>query len=135
MIKRSAASAAAMMALAFSAPAYAGNNEGSIQIKAFAFVHALGNVRALTINGGQDGARLVVEADVRVVVTDTAHRVLCDFAVVDVGRGGDFTRDHDEAGRHQRFAGNTGFRVFGQDGVEDGIRDLIRNFIGMAFRD
>jgi outer membrane protein len=36
MIKRSAASAAAMMALAFSAPAYAGNNEGSIQIKAFA---------------------------------------------------------------------------------------------------
>ena len=36
MIKRSAASAAAMMALAFSAPAYAGNNEGKIQIKAFA---------------------------------------------------------------------------------------------------
>ena len=36
MIKRSAASAAAMMALAFSAPAYAGNNEGRIQIKAFA---------------------------------------------------------------------------------------------------
>ncbi|MCZ8325253.1 MAG: outer membrane beta-barrel protein [Sphingomonadaceae bacterium] len=36
MIKRSAASAAAMMALAFSAPAYAGDNEGKIQIKAFA---------------------------------------------------------------------------------------------------
>ncbi len=36
MIKRSAASAAAMMALALSTPAYAGNNEGSIQVKAFA---------------------------------------------------------------------------------------------------
>ena len=36
MFKRSAATAAALAALALSAPAYAGSNEGSIQIKAFA---------------------------------------------------------------------------------------------------
>jgi hypothetical protein len=67
------------------------------------------------------------------VVADAAHGFLRDFAVVDVRLGGDFAGDDDEAGGHQRLAGDAAFGVFGQDGVEDGVGNLVGDLVGMAF--
>ena len=80
-------------------------------------------------------AGLVVEADVAVGVTDAAHGFLRDLAVIDVGLGGDFAGNHDEAGGFRVSAGDAAGRVDGEDRVEDGIGNLVGNLVGMAFAD
>jgi hypothetical protein len=106
-----------------------------LEVEALAFVHALGDVGRLAVDGGEHGAGLVVEADVGVVVADALDGVLGDLAVVDVRLGGDLAGDDDEAGGHQRLAGDAGMLVDGQDGVEDGIGNLVGDLVGMAFAD
>jgi hypothetical protein len=52
---------------------------------------------------------------------------------IDVGFGGDFSGDDNEAGGGKGFAGHAAGGVFGEAGVEDGVGNLVRDFIGMAF--
>ena len=52
---------------------------------------------------------------------------------IDVGLGGDFAGDDDQAGGGQGFAGYAAGGVFGQAGVEDGVGNLVGDFVGMAF--
>ena len=104
-----------------------------VEVEPLAFVHSLGDVRRLAVDGGEDGAALVVEADFGVVVADAAHGFLGDLAIVDVRLGRDFAGNHDEAGGDQGFAGDAALRVFGQNGVEDGIGNLVGDLVRMAF--
>jgi hypothetical protein len=52
---------------------------------------------------------------------------------IDVGFGGDFSGDDDQAGGGEGFAGDPAEGVFGEAGVEDGVRNLVGDLIGMAF--
>src|SRR5574343_330026 len=103
------------------------------EIVVVGLVDALGDVRALLVVGDQHGAALVVDAVVGVVVANALDRVAGDLDVIDVGVGGDFTGQHDQAGVAQGFGGNARMLVLGQDGVEDGVGNLVGDLVRMAF--
>ena len=96
---------------------------------------ALADVGRLLVDGGDDPARVAVEAVRLPVVADGAHRLADDLGDVDVGPGGDLARHHDQAGGEQRLARHPSGGVLGQDGVEDGVGDLVGHLVGMAFGD
>src|SRR5690606_31495414 len=98
-----------------------------------AAVHALGDIGRLLVVGHQYGAALVVDAVFGIVVADALDGVARNLDVVDVGRRGDFTGQHDQAGVAQGLGRHARIGVLREDGVEDGVGDLIRDFVGMAF--
>jgi hypothetical protein len=51
-----------------------------------------------------------------------------------MGGGGDLPGQHHQAGVAQRLGGNAGARIFLEDGVQDGIGNLVRHLVRMAFR-
>jgi hypothetical protein len=77
----------------------------------------------------------VVEAVVRVVVADAADRLAGDRGNVHIGLSGDLARDHHEARVDQALAGDAAGRVVLHHGVEDAIRDLVADLVGMALGD
>jgi hypothetical protein len=77
-----------------------------VEVEAFAFIHALGDVGGLAVDRGEHRAALVVEADVGIVVADALDGLAGDVHVVDVGLGGDLAGDHHQAGGHQGLAGH-----------------------------
>lgn len=105
---------------------------GAEALERLIVVEALGNVGRLLLNGDEQVARLVVEALGRVVVANVLDGVTDNLLVVELGLCGDFAKDHDHARLGGRLAGNLGERVLGQAGVEDGIRDLVGNLVGVA---
>src|SRR5439155_22045711 len=92
------------------------------------------DVLRLLVDAGQPGAGLVVESVRRIVVADIPDRVPHDPRDVHVALGRDLTRHEREPRRHQRLAGNTTGWVLRQDRVQDGVRNLIRDLVGMPFR-
>ena len=52
---------------------------------------------------------------------------------IHVSLGGDFAGDDDQAGGGQGFAGHAAERVFGQAGIENRVRNLVGDLVGMAF--
>ena len=56
-----------------------------------------------------------------------------NLLVIRFGRGRDLAGDDRHAGLEQRLAGDACMRVFGQDGVEDGIRHLVGHLVRVAF--
>ena len=106
-----------------------------IKVETLTFVDALCNIGRLAIDRGEDGAALVIETHLGSVVADTTHDLLSDLSVIDMRFGSNFAGNHDQPGRYHRFAGDAAVRIFGQDGVEDGVRYLVGDFVGMAFAD
>ncbi len=78
---------------------------------------------------------LAVEAVEGVVVADGGDGAADDGLEIDVGLGGDFTGDDDQAGGGESFAGDAAGGVFGQAGVKDSVGNLVGDLIGMAFGD
>ena len=85
-------------------------------------VDALRDVGRLLVDRRDHRARVGVEAVGAARVADAAHGVAHGALVVDVGLGGDLTRDHDQAGGAERLAGDAALRVLLEDGVEDRSR-------------
>ncbi len=56
-----------------------------------------------------------------------------DVLEIDVGLGGDFSGDDDQAGGGEGFAGDAADGIVGEAGVEDGVGNLVGDLIGMAF--
>ena len=54
---------------------------------------------------------------------------------IDVGFGGDFSGDDDQASGGKSLAGDAAEGIFGEAGVENGVGNLVGDFIGMAFGD
>jgi hypothetical protein len=106
-----------------------------VEVEAFAFIDALGDVGRLAVDRSEYRAALVVKADVGVVVTDALHGSAGDIHVVDIGIGGNFTGNHHQAGGHQRLASHPATRVLGENGVQHRIGDLVGDLVGMAFGD
>lgn len=55
--------------------------------------------------------------------------------VVHVGVGGDFTRQHNQAGVGQGFGGHAAARVLRKNCVQNCVGNLVGHFVGVAFRD
>ena len=96
-------------------------------------VHALRNVGRLRVDRAHDGARLVVEAERSVGVADPFDRLAHDVGQRHVGRGRDLAGDDHQTRRDQRFTGHACRRILGQDGVEHGIGNLVRDLVRMSF--
>ena len=96
-------------------------------------VDATRDVRRLAVDGRDHRAGAVVEAVVGVGVADPLDRAADDVRNVDVRRRGDLAGDHRHPGGHQRFARHAGVGVASQDRVENRIRDLVGNLVGVAF--
>jgi len=98
-----------------------------VEVVVAGVVHALGDVVALLVVADHDGAALVVDAVLGVVVADALDRVARDLDVVDVGVGRDLAGEHHQAGVAQSLGGDARARVLGEDRVEDRVGDLVRD--------
>ena len=96
-------------------------------------VDAHGDVAGLLVDAGDHGAGVGVEAVERVVVADGGDRASNQRLEIHVSLGGDFAGDDDQAGGGQGFAGHAAGRIFGQAGIEDSVRNLVGDLVGMAF--
>merc|ERR1712168_630386 len=108
---------------------------GSGLILVTANVHTLSDIGGLLFEGDQDVAGLMVESFRGVVVADMFDGVADDFLIVDDGFGGDFSADEDHTSLGDRFAGDFGVGVLFEVSIEDGIRPLIADLVGMTFSD
>ena len=98
-------------------------------------VDPLGDVGRLLVDGGDDAARLVVEAVLGPGVADLGDGLAHHRRDVDVGMGRDLARDDHQPGGDQRLAGHPSVRVVSQDGVKHRVRDLVGDLVRMAFAD
>ncbi len=116
-------------------------------------VHALGNVGGLLVDGAHDGTGVAVEAVLRAVVADGAHHVARDGLHVHVGLGANLAGNEDGARGDERLAGAAHLRrvgrvavgcnvallgqgdLLGQDGVQNGVGNLIADLVRVSFRD
>src|SRR5690606_22701882 len=98
-------------------------------------VNALGDVNGLLADDVNDAAGVAVVAHGRGGVADVLDHATDQVFQVNPGAGGDFTANDGHTGFYHGFAGNAGVGVFGQDGVQNRIGDLVGHFVRMAFRD
>ncbi|MPN19659.1 hypothetical protein SDC9_167031 [bioreactor metagenome] len=103
------------------------------QEKPLPFGHPLGNIRRLFVHRHHDLGRVGRKADRRINITDVPHDIERDFLPVDLALGRDFTGNHDQIGRGQRFTGHPAFRIAGQTGIQNRVGNLIAHLIGMPF--
>ena len=96
-------------------------------------VYALGDVGALLVHCGEDGAGIGVEAVLAFRVADAADGAADDALDVDPGvAGGDFAAYDGQARADEGFTGDVGRRVLPQEIIEDGVGNLVGHFIGVA---
>ena len=118
-----------------------------------ALVKALGDIRGLLFNSNEDVAGLVVETLGRVIVPNVLDGFSDDLLVVELGRGGNFAKDHDHSGLGSGLTCDLGGRVLLQASVElcgicqdrrgegttgdthNSIRDLIANLVWVSLTD
>ena len=66
------------------------------------------------------------------VVADFLDGVSDDFFHGDLGLGGDLSQDHDGAALGGGLAGDLGFGVFCEAGIQNGIRHIITEFVWVS---
>ena len=96
-------------------------------------INALSDVGRLLVDFDDDFRVVGVEAEIVVVVSNIAGHFTGDFLEIDVGLGGDFAGKDDEIGCCKRFAGDARFRILREQSVENGIGNLVADFVRMAF--
>jgi hypothetical protein len=106
---------------------------GTQVLESLVVVETLSDIGRLLLNGDQDVAGLVVEALVRVVVTNVLDGATDNGLVVETGFCGDLAKDHDHARLGGGLACDLGEWIFAQAGVEDGIGDLV-TVVAMSIR-
>ena len=86
----------------------------------------------LRVDVVDEAARLVVEALLRRVEADLLDRVAHDRLVVELRVGGDLAEDHDEVGARARLARDVRLRVTRKARIDDRVRDLVGELVGVA---
>lgn len=104
-------------------------------LKSLLVVETLGDIGRLLLNGDQHVAGLVVKALLGVVVANVLDGVSHNLLVVQSGLGSDLTEDHDHTGLGGGLAGNLGEGVLLEAGVQNGVRDLVTDLIGVSLTD
>src|SRR5207249_3190882 len=95
---------------------------------------ALRDVERLPLDRRHDGAAVAVEAALG-GVADAADHLLRDLAELDPRLARDLAGDDHEAGLDERLAGDAAVRVFGEQCIEDGVRDLVADLVRVALVD
>ena len=95
-------------------------------------VYALSDVGGLLVEADQHSAGVAVEAVLRAVVADFHDLAAHDLLDGHIGGGGDFAHDQHHAGGGGAFAGDVGVGILRENRVEDGIGNLVADFIRMT---
>ena len=98
-------------------------------------VGAQRNVGALAVDVGDNAAGVAVKAVLGAVIADGADDLARRAGDVNIAIGRDLAHDVDKTGGAGRLAGDAGTGVLRQDGVEDGVGDLVADFVGMPLGD
>jgi hypothetical protein len=98
-------------------------------------VHALGDVRALMVDAGDDGTGAPIESHLRRVVADIFDGIPDDLGHIHIAFGGNLTGDKGQTGGDQGFTGNTAAFVLSHDGIEYRVGNGIGHFVRMALGD
>src|SRR5215472_1030292 len=93
------------------------------------------DIRRLALHGADDRASVGVKTVFGVIVANLADGFACYFVVINVGRGGDLARDHDQARRDQSLASYTPLGILAHNFIEDGIGYLVSDFVRVTFGD
>ena len=78
-------------------------------------VGAEGDVGALAVDVGDDGAGVGIESELCAGIADVSHDLADDLLEIDIAVGGDLAHDVDKTGRCAGLAGHAGIGVVGQD--------------------
>ncbi len=108
---------------------------GAALLVLIGLVDAHGDVGGLLVDGGHHRAGAVVEAVGRIGVADALHRAADDGGNIGVVLGGDLAHHGDNTGGGEGLAGHVGGGVVGQNVVQDGVRDLVADFVGVSLGD
>ena len=104
---------------------------GTLEFRVLA-LDALVDVSALLVNRGQDAAGRCLEHIFGLVVAYSPDGIADDGLDINVGFGLDLTHHHNGAGRAECLARNLRLGVAAQEFIQDGIADLVRDFVGMS---
>ena len=96
-------------------------------------IDAHGDVGRLLVDGSDDAAGVAVEAVLAAVIADVPDHIPGDLVDVHIAAGGDLAHDVDQAGAGRGLTGYTAHRVLGQDGVQNGVGNLVADLVGMTF--
>src|SRR5580704_3850642 len=110
----------------------AGVAEHQALVAGAAGIYAHGDVWRLFVDGADDAAGFSVEAKFGAGVANVANDFAGEIGEIDVSRGGNFAVDYYEARGDQGFAGYAAHGIVFHDGVEDGVGNLVSDFVGMA---
>ena len=95
-------------------------------------IHTLGDVAALLVHAVKDAARVGIKLILALGVADFLDHLACRTLQVDVNVGGHLAGDDHLTRRHQRLACHMGIGVKGQELVQNGVTDLVGDFVGMT---
>ena len=98
-------------------------------------VGAEGDIGALAVDVGDDGAGVSVKAVLCAGVADIGDDLADDLLEIDVAAGGDLAHDVHQTRGSTGLASHAGVGVVGQDLVQNGIGDLVADLVGMSFGD
>ena len=98
--------------------------------------YAAVDVGALFVDGGNDAAGGGVEAVLGLRVADALDDAAGRAGDVHVGAVGvDLAAYDHQAGGAEGFTGDVGLRVLAEEFVENGVGNLVSDFVGMTFGD
>ena len=96
-------------------------------------LHALVDVLALLMNGGEHTAALGVELIFGFSVAYATYRLTCHFLQVDISLRLHLASKHHLSGCHQGLTCHLRLAVVSQKVVEHGVGNLVSHFVGMTF--
>ena len=97
------------------------------------FFDALVDVRRLFVDGRNNPAGIGIEHVFGFGITNATNRIAGDHLSVHIACCFDFTGQDGQARCDQGFASNFGAGILGQEGIQEGVRYLVGDFVGMAF--
>ena len=112
-----------------------GSSSPGVVLRLVGALHALRDVRRLLVDRDDHAARVRVEAVLGAVVADLLDAAADEPRDVHVALRRDLARHDHEPGRDERLAGHAAVRVVREDGVENCVRDLVGDLVGVAFGD
>ncbi len=96
-------------------------------------VDAHGDIGRLLFDGGEHGAGFPIETHAGAAVADFLDGFANDLGHIDPSGRGDFSGNDDHTCFGEGFAGDAGLGILSEDVIEDGVGDLVADFIGMTF--
>ena len=96
--------------------------------------HGVVDFGALGVDYVSDFGGVVVESHCIVVVANAIEHFFGDGGVIHFRGGGHFAGNEQQPGGDEAFASHFGVGVLGEIRIEDGIRNLVSDFVGVAGR-